>query len=131
MTISREPAPTRKTPRRYDLANALARLGTVDTGQRVSRPASGMTKPLMKANPTSPTIATRLALAWEYAGHRLESLGQTAAARQYRQSLEEALRVAVHKSLQPVQRLHRRKTLRHTCIRLSPFLDRGEELTIL
>lgn len=53
--------------------------------------AVGIMESMMKANPTSPTIATQLTLAREYAGHRLESLGQTAAAeRQYSQSLEEA-----------------------------------------
>ncbi len=83
---------------RYDLANALARLGMVDPGPEgvagalaSLQEAIGMMETMMKANPTAPGIATQLTLAREYAGHRLERLGQTAAAaRQYSQSLEEA-----------------------------------------
>jgi serine/threonine protein kinase/tetratricopeptide (TPR) repeat protein len=83
---------------RYDLANALARFGMVETGPE-NIPAAlasleeaiGMMETMMKANPTAITVATQLTLAREYAGHRLERLGQTAAAaRQYRQSLDEA-----------------------------------------
>lgn len=83
---------------RYDLANALARLGMVDIGPESAsaalaslQEAIGIMEPMMKANPASTTIATQLTLAREYAGHRLEQLGQIAAAgKEYRLSLEES-----------------------------------------
>jgi len=83
---------------RYDLAMSLARLGTVEPGPEGAQEslatlleAIGMIEPIMKANPKSSTIAAQLAVAREYAGHRLESLGRRdEAAEQYRRSLAEA-----------------------------------------
>lgn len=82
---------------RLDLANALARLGSIEPepgGAAESlttlQEAIEMFHSLMKASPKSLPIATPLALAHEFAGHRLEDLGQASAAlQQYRESLAE------------------------------------------
>ena len=82
----------------YDLAVALSRQGEVDPepdriaeSLAVLKEAAGMLESFMKANPKSAPIALQLALAREYAGHRLEALGRIdEAAAQFHQSLAEA-----------------------------------------
>jgi serine/threonine protein kinase len=93
----------------YDLGMALSRLGMAPpTAQGVSesllnlQEAIGIIEPIASANPQGATFAVHLAMAREYAGRRLESLGQTpAAAEQYRKSLAALDRCAAPKTAVP------------------------------
>ena len=88
-------ADPRNMTAQYGLGMALSRLGMVDPGAdnlleslQTLREAIAIIEPIAGANPKSSNIAVQLALAIEYAGQRLGSLGQTsAAAEQYRKSL--------------------------------------------
>jgi tetratricopeptide (TPR) repeat protein len=79
----------------YDLGVALSRLGIVEPDAQTTseslatlREALAIIEPIAAANPKSSSIAVQLALAQEYTGRRLLSLGRTAAAAdQYRKSL--------------------------------------------
>jgi len=79
----------------YDLGVALSRLGMVEpAAQDVSqsldtlREAIALIEPIFNGNARSASIAEQLAVAQEFAGRRLQSLGQTAAAaEQFRKSM--------------------------------------------
>jgi eukaryotic-like serine/threonine-protein kinase len=80
---------------RYDLGVALSRLGMVEpTAAGLSqsletlRESIALIEPVFAGNPKSASIAEQLAVAQEFAGQRLLSLGQTAAAaEQFRKSM--------------------------------------------
>ena len=82
---------------RFDLAISLGRLGMVEPDpERIVDSLKSLEEslaildPVIKANPNSSNIAVQVALVREYAGYRLRSLGQTAAAaEQFRQGLAE------------------------------------------
>jgi serine/threonine protein kinase len=88
-------ADPRNMTAQYDLGVSLSRLGMVPpAAQDISEPlrilqeAVAIMEPIASGNPKSSNIAVQLALAQEYVGRRLESLGQpSAAAEQYRKSL--------------------------------------------
>jgi len=79
----------------YDLGVALSRLGMVEPAADglsesldTLREAIAIMEPVASSNPKSASIAVQLAVAQQFAGRRLQSLGQTsAAAEQYRKSL--------------------------------------------
>ena len=79
----------------YDLGVALSRLGMVEpAAQGLSqsletlREAIAIIEPVSSGNPKSASIAVQLAVAQEFAGRRLQSLGRRSeAAEQYRKSL--------------------------------------------
>ncbi len=79
----------------YDLGVALSRLGMVEPATQdlpgslaTLREAISLIEPVARANPKSASIAVQLGVAQEFAGRRLQSLGQlSAAAAQYRQSM--------------------------------------------
>jgi serine/threonine protein kinase len=79
----------------FDLGVALSRLGMVEPAAQglaeslaTLREAIALIEPVAGGNPKSASIAVQLAVAQEFAGRRLQSLGQTsAAAEQYRNSL--------------------------------------------
>jgi tetratricopeptide (TPR) repeat protein len=78
----------------FDLGVALSRLGMVEPGAQglsesldTLREAIATIEPIAKGNPKSASIAEQLAVAQEFAGRRLQSLGRTSeAAEQYRKS---------------------------------------------
>jgi len=79
----------------YDLGVALSRLGMVQPAAEglseslaTLREAIAIIEPVANGNPKSASIAVQLAVAQEFAGRRLQSMGQaSAAAEQYRKSL--------------------------------------------
>ncbi|MFZ1009590.1 MAG: hypothetical protein WAN65_22310, partial [Candidatus Sulfotelmatobacter sp.] len=82
----------------YDLGVALSRLGMVQPAAEglsesleALREAIAIIEPVAGGNPKSASIAVQLAVAQDFAGRRLQSLGQmSAAAEQYRKSLATA-----------------------------------------
>ena len=79
----------------FDLGVSLSRLGMVEPAARglsesldALREAIALIEASARGNPRSASIAVQLAVAQEFAGRRLQSLGQTsAAAEQYRKSM--------------------------------------------
>jgi eukaryotic-like serine/threonine-protein kinase len=79
----------------FDWGVALARLGMVDPepggiaeSLRSLQEGAAKMEPVAHANPKAASIAAQLSLAYEFMGHRYESLGQNAEAEaRYRQSL--------------------------------------------
>ena len=79
----------------YDLGVALSRLGMVEPAApgvaeslAALWEAIALIEPVARANPKSASIAVQLSVAQEFAGRRLQSLGQTsAAAGQFRKSI--------------------------------------------
>jgi tetratricopeptide (TPR) repeat protein len=79
---------------RFDLAMSLSRLGSIEPepdGARDSlaflQEAIALMEPTLKSNPKALGIVSQLAVAYDFAGHRLESLGNPEeAAKQYQAS---------------------------------------------